>query len=77
MGAPPNIGYHTSQKELRRGENVSVFYHGACDVAGSLQARLAGSHGFWNQAHLFLSKGKAAGVTINSKNGFFFLKAHI
>ena len=46
MGAPPNIGYHTSQKELIRGENVSVFYLGACEVAGSLQARLAGSHGF-------------------------------
>ena len=53
------IGFHISEKELiRGGVNVGVFYLGACEVAGSLQASLAGSHGFWNQAHLFLSKGK-------------------
>ena len=58
VGAPPNIGYHTSQKEFIRGENLSVFFLEACEVAESPQARLAGSHGFWNWVHLFLSKGK-------------------
>ena len=44
--ALPNIGFHTSEKELIRGKNVGVFDLGACEVARSLQARLVGSHGF-------------------------------
>ena len=34
------------EKELIRGKNAGVFDLGACEVARSLQARLAGSHGF-------------------------------
>ena len=45
-GALPNIGYHISEKELIRVKNVVVFDLGACEVARSLQASLAGSHGF-------------------------------
>ena len=37
---------HISEKELRREKNVGAFDLGACEVARSLQARLAGSHGF-------------------------------
>ena len=42
----PDIGYHISGKESIRGEKVGISYLGACEVAQSLQARLAGSHGF-------------------------------
>ena len=48
-GALPNIGYHISEKELIRGKNVGVFDLGACKVARSLQARLAGLHGFYDR----------------------------
>ena len=44
-GAIPTTGYHYSEKELKK-EKVGIFYLGACEVARSLQARLAGSHGF-------------------------------
>ena len=44
-GAVPSIGYHFSEKESIK-EKVGIFYLGACEVARSLQARLAGSHGF-------------------------------
>ena len=37
---------HMSEEELRREKNVGAFDLGACEVARSLQARLAGSHGF-------------------------------
>ena len=37
---------HISEKELRMEKNVGAFNLGACEVARSLQARLAGSHGF-------------------------------
>ena len=32
-----------------REKNMGIFYLGACEVAWSLQARLAGSHGFYNR----------------------------
>ena len=48
-GAVPTIGYHFSEKELIK-EKVGIFYPGACEVARSLQARLAGSHRFQNRA---------------------------
>ena len=40
---------HMSEEELRREKNVGAFDLEACEVAQSLQARLAGSHGFWNR----------------------------
>ena len=49
-GAFPNIGYHISEIELIRGKTVGIFDFGACEVAWSLQARLAGLHGFYDQA---------------------------
>ena len=45
-GALTNIGYHVSEKKLSWGKDVDVFDLGACKIARSLQARLAGSHGF-------------------------------
>ena len=48
-GALPNIGFHISGKELIKGENVGLFDLGACEVARSLQAKLVGSHGFYNR----------------------------
>ena len=48
-GAVPTIGHHFSEKELLK-EKVGIFYPGACEVAQSLQARLAGSHRFQNRA---------------------------
>ena len=39
-------GFPNFEKELIRGKKVGIFYLGACDVTRSLQARLAGSHGF-------------------------------
>ena len=38
--------FDISEKELIKGGKVGIFYLGACEVARSLQARLAGSHGF-------------------------------
>ena len=46
VGAFPKIGFHISEKESIRGKKVGIFDLGACEVARSLQARLAGSHGF-------------------------------
>ena len=43
-GALPNIRYHIISHH--KGKNVGVFDFGAREVARSLQARLAGSHGF-------------------------------
>ena len=43
----PNIWYYISEKELMR-EKVGIFYFGAWEVAWSLQARLAGLHGFYD-----------------------------
>ena len=40
----PNIGYHISEKESLRGK-MDIFYLGACQVARSLLARLAGLDG--------------------------------
>ena len=37
---------HISEKELIREKDVGAFDLGACEAARSLQARLAGSHGF-------------------------------
>ena len=39
----------SSEKELIRGEKVGIFDLGACEVARSLQARLAGLHGFYDR----------------------------
>ena len=44
--ALPNIGYHISDKKCNREKNVGVFDLGACEVARSMQARLAASPGF-------------------------------
>ena len=41
----PNIGYHISEKELIR-EKMGILDLGACEVARSMQARLAASPGF-------------------------------
>ena len=37
----PNIWYHISEKEFLREKNMGIFDLGACQVARSLQARLA------------------------------------
>ena len=59
--------YHISGKELIK-ENVGVSYLGACDVARSLQARLTGSHGFYNRG---LSFNLGFGLSLkNSGSGF-------
>ena len=41
-GALTNIGYHISEKEFMREKNVGIIDLGACEVAQSLQAKLAG-----------------------------------
>ena len=41
----PILDIIISERELIQGKNLGVIYLGACEVAGSLQARLAGSHG--------------------------------
>ena len=43
VGAFPNI---ISLKKNQKGRKAGIFDLGACEVARSLQARLAGSHGF-------------------------------
>ena len=44
----PNICYYISEKELKR-EKIGYFCLGAREVARSLQARLAGLHGFYDR----------------------------
>ena len=44
-----------------KGGKVGIFDLGACEVARSLQARLAGSHGFYNRA---LDGGRCRGSFI-------------
>ena len=38
----PILDFSSLKKKLKRGKNVGIFYLGACQVAQSLQARLAG-----------------------------------
>ena len=49
LGSFTNIGY--LRERLNKGGKVGIFDLGACEVAQSLQARLAGSHRFFNQEH--------------------------
>ena len=44
LGSFTNIGY--LWERINKGGKVGIFDPGACEVARSLQARLAGSHGF-------------------------------
>ena len=43
----PNIGYHISER-IDKGKKMGIFHLGACEVAGSLQARLGGLDGLWD-----------------------------